>query len=145
VFPSQIYRILVVDDVADNLFLLQTLLEVEGYKVDTANNGTQALAQIAAAPPDLVLLDVMMPDINGYVVAQRLRQNKQLPFIPIVLVTAQDKPSASEELDSGDLDRIYKPFDVDELLAKILALLQLKHSTNALSFGSHPWQSLDES
>ena len=67
-FPSQIYRILVVDDVADNLFLLQTLLEVEGYKVDTANNGTQALAQIAAAPPDLVRLDVMMPDINGYVV-----------------------------------------------------------------------------
>ena len=65
-------RILVVDDVADNSFLLQMLLEDEGYQVEVADSGAAALAKIESAPPKLVLLDVMMPGMNGYEVAQQI-------------------------------------------------------------------------
>lgn len=72
--PSAFY-ILVVDDLSDNLFLLQTSLEAEGYNVDTADNGSSALEKVEASPPDLILMDVMMPDMNGYEVTQQIRQN----------------------------------------------------------------------
>ncbi len=68
-------RILVVDDLPDNYFLLQTVLESEGYEVEVADNGRVALESIASHPPDLVLLDVMMPEMNGFEVTRRLRQN----------------------------------------------------------------------
>ena len=112
------------DDLADNLFLLQTVLETEGYDVDTADNGSLALAKIEAEPPDLVLLDVMMPGLNGYEVTQRIRQNNLLPFIPIVLVTAHEDASAIHGLDIGANDFIRKPIDFDELLARIKPFLQ---------------------
>ncbi|OWY64594.1 response regulator [cyanobacterium TDX16] len=115
---------MVVDDVADNLFLLQIVLEAKEYEVDTASNGTQALAQTAVAPLDLILLDVMMPDMNGYEVRRRLRQNEQFPVMPIVLVTAQAQIGASEEMSPRANNRIYQPIDVDELLARISVLLQ---------------------
>lgn len=115
--PTHSYRILVVDDVPDNLFLLQMILEAEGYDVDTADNGSLALVLISAEPPDLVLLDVMMPDINGFEVTLRLRQNDKLPFIPILLITAHEEPWAIEGLDIGANDFIRKPIEVDGLLA----------------------------
>ncbi|QYO68712.1 response regulator [Leptolyngbya sp. 7M] len=71
-------RILVVDDIADNLLLLQAILESEGYQVELADSGPAALDRIKTAPPDLVLLDVMMPDMNGFEVTQRVRQVAQL-------------------------------------------------------------------
>lgn len=121
--PTHSYRILVVDDVPDNLFLLQMILEAEGYDVDTADNGSLAKALISAEPPDLVLLDVMMPDINGFEVTLRLRQNDKLPFIPILLITAAyEEPWAIEGLDIGANDFIRKPIEVDGLLARIREL-----------------------
>jgi CheY-like chemotaxis protein len=81
--PSQVDRILVVDDLPDNYVLLQTFLESEAYEVAVAESGRAALDKIAANPPDLVLLDVIMPGMNGFEVAQRIRQNPALPFIPI--------------------------------------------------------------
>lgn len=120
---SQLYRILVVDDLADNLFLLQTVLETEGYEVDTADSGSSALAKIKAVPPDLLLLDIMMPDMNGYEVTRRIRQNDRLPFIPILLVTAHDEATATQGLDVGANDFIRKPIDADELLARVRAFL----------------------
>ena len=87
---SVVDRILVVDDVADNSFLLQTFLELEGYQVEVADSGYLALEKIETAPPDLVLLDVMMPGMNGYEVVKHIRENQQLPFIPILLVTGYD-------------------------------------------------------
>lgn len=121
---SHNYRILVVDDLADNLFLLQTFLEAEGFEVETADNGSQALNQISAKPPDLVLLDVMLPDINGYEVTRQIRQNYSLHSIPIVLVTAHEQTYAKAGLDAGANDFIRKPIDFEELLRRIAAFLQ---------------------
>ncbi|MBD2021093.1 response regulator [Leptolyngbya sp. FACHB-36] len=119
-------RILVVDDLADNLFLVQAILEAEGYCVETAESGTQALEKVKLAPPDLILLDVMMPGVNGYEVTRRIRQNRQIPFIPILLLTAHNHVSAAEGLNVGANDFIYKPINLDELLARVKAFLRLK-------------------
>ncbi|MGV0025603.1 response regulator [Phormidesmis priestleyi] len=110
------YRILIVDDVADNLFLLQTVLETEGYLVETATDGTIALRQFQASPPDLVLLDIMMPGLNGYQVAQRIRQSSG---VPIVFMTAHDELSTLPYVEIGVNDLIRKPIDFDELFKKI--------------------------
>lgn len=120
---SKPHRILVVDDVADNLFLLQTVLEAEGYDIDTALDASLALAKIEASPPDLLLLDVMMPDMSGYEITQSIRQNDKLPLIPILLITAYDEASVVEGLKIGANGFIRKPIDFDLLLTKIREIL----------------------
>lgn len=121
--PSN-FRILVVDDIDDNLFLLQTLLETEGYKVDTAGNGGSALEKVESFPPDLILMDVMMPDMNGFEVKQKIRQNPNLPFMPILMVTAYDSISANHGQAIEPSSFIRKPIEFDQLLTKISKLLQ---------------------
>ena len=123
-------RIVVVDDSPDNLFLVQTILEEEGYHITLAEDGREALVHIEQSPPDLVLLDVMMPGMDGYEVTKRLRENDKLPFIPILLITAHDHASAVQGLDTGADDFIRKPVEVDELLARVRSLLRLKHSVD---------------
>jgi two-component system, sensor histidine kinase and response regulator len=125
----RIDRILAVDDSPDNLFLVQTILEDKGYQVSLAENGPSALAQIEKSPPDLLLLDVMMPGMDGYEVTRRVRQNQiRWGFIPILLITAHQQSSVVEGLDAGADDFIRKPVDMDELLARVRSLLRLKHS-----------------
>jgi two-component system, sensor histidine kinase and response regulator len=124
----QVERILAVDDNPDNLILLETILESEGYKVELVSNGTSALQQIAQAPPDLILLDVMMPEMDGYEVTRRIRQNREISYIPILLITAYHDASVVEGLDAGADDFIRKPFDHEELLARVRSMLRLKHS-----------------
>ncbi|GAA6614339.1 response regulator [Scytonema sp. NUACC26] len=116
---TQRRRILVVDDFVLNVSLLQTALEAEGYEVDTATNGNSALAKIEASPPDLVLLDIMMPGMNGYEITQCIRQNEKLPFIPILLVTGSDDTRVIEDLKITEDDFIRKPINFDRLLSKI--------------------------
>lgn len=123
-------NILVVDDSPDNVFLIQTILEEEGYTVSTAKDGPSALADIEQSPPHIILLDVMMPGMDGFEVTQRIRQNTKLSFIPILLITAYDQPSVAQGLDMGADDFIRKPVEVDELLARVRALLRLKHSVD---------------
>jgi len=124
-------RLLIVDDVEDNLFLLEAILTEEGYEVDSAKNGKEALAKIEASPPDLVLLDAMMPGMDGYEVTRRIRQNKKIPFLPVLLITAYDNANIPQGLDLGANDFIRKPIDYEELMARIKAFLRLKQSLNS--------------
>ncbi|MBD2518892.1 hybrid sensor histidine kinase/response regulator [Nostoc sp. FACHB-973] len=125
----KIDRILAVDDTRDNLILVQTILESEGYEVDLAPDGITALGKIEQSPPDLILLDVMMPGMDGYEVTRRIRNNPAITsYIPILLITAFHESSVVEGLDAGADDFIRKPFDTDELLARVRSLLRLKHS-----------------
>ncbi|MGD1852880.1 MAG: sensor histidine kinase [Leptolyngbyaceae cyanobacterium] len=129
---SSAVNILAVDDAADNLFLLESLLdEIDEYQVHLAENGEEALAAIAKSPPDVILLDIMMPGLNGYDVAKRVRENPHLPYIPILLLTAHEKSSLVKGLDAGADDFLRKPFDVDELLARVRAMVRLKRSIDA--------------
>lgn len=127
----QALRILAVDDIEDNLSLLQAILMEEGYEVDITKDGKSALAKIEASPPDLLLLDAMMPQMNGYEVTQRIRQNKNLPFIPIIMITAYEDANVPEGLDLGANDFIRKPIDFDELMSRVKATLRLKDMMNS--------------
>ncbi|MGF1458552.1 MAG: response regulator [Leptolyngbyaceae cyanobacterium] len=124
-------HIFVVDDSADNRFLLQALLEDEGYQITTLEGGHELLEQVGEALPDLILLDIMMPEMNGYEATRRIRSLEHLPFIPILLVTAHERSNVVEGLDTGADDFIRKPFNADELLARVRALLRLKRSVDA--------------
>ena len=121
-------RILSVDDTKDNLILVEAILEYEGYDIDSVANGEAALKNVVEFPPDLIILDVMMPGINGYEVTRRIRNNPEINYIPILLLTAFDESSVVEGLDAGADDFIRKPFDTEELLARVRSLLRLKHS-----------------
>jgi CheY-like chemotaxis protein len=121
---TQADRILVVDDLPDNYVLLQTVLESEGYQVEVADNGQAALDSVASRPPDLVLLDVMMPGMSGFEVTRRIRQNMAIPFIPILLVTGYSKPTPADGFEAGADGFIRKPIDFDELLNRVRTILQ---------------------
>ena len=120
--------ILAVDDIPDNLLLVQLALEQEGYQVVLAHNGETALRQIKQAPPSLILLDVMMPGMDGYEVTRRIRQDQNIPFIPILLVTAREESSLVEGLDAGADEFVRKPFQIDELQARVRSMLRLKET-----------------
>jgi len=124
-------HIFVVDDSADNRFLLQALLEDEGYQITTLDSGQDLLNAVGEALPDLILLDIMMPEMSGYEATRQLRNRSELPFIPILLVTAHERSNVVEGLDTGADDFIRKPFNADELLARVRALLRLKRSVDA--------------
>ncbi|MBD2080852.1 response regulator [Leptolyngbya sp. FACHB-17] len=113
------HRVLIVDDVADNLILLQTILEAEAYTVETALSGRAALDKIEQINPDLVLLDIMMPGLNGYDVTRQVRQNERFASLPIVLLTAHDEYFQRPYREIGANDLIRKPIDFDELLNKV--------------------------
>ncbi|MBD2214076.1 hybrid sensor histidine kinase/response regulator [Calothrix sp. FACHB-156] len=127
---SKVFRILAVDDTQDNLILVQTILESEGYEIELVSNGLAALEKVEQSSFDLILLDVMMPGMDGYEVTRRIRGNPELKkiYIPILLITAFHESSVVEGLDVGADDFIRKPFDTDELLARVRSLLRLKES-----------------
>ncbi|NET00094.1 MAG: hybrid sensor histidine kinase/response regulator [Sphaerospermopsis sp. SIO1G1] len=125
---NQNNRILAVDDVQDNLIIVEMLLESEGYEIESVSDGETALQRVLESPPHLILLDIMMPGMDGYEVTRRIRNNPEIKFIPILLITAFDESSVVEGLDAGADDFIRKPFDTDELLARVRSLLRLKHS-----------------
>ena len=119
--------ILVVDDVPDNVDILQMRLEAQGYEVVTAGDGVEALEKIRALLPDLVLLDVMMPKLDGIETVKRLKADASLPFIPVILVTAKaDASDVIAGLESGGDDYLTKPVDHAALSARVRAMLRIK-------------------
>src|SRR5882724_7366274 len=134
---SKKYRILIVDDHEDNIELLRARLEARGYIVDGANDGQQALEQVEKVCPDLILLDVMMPKMDGMEVVRRLKAKiaaKELPFIPVIMQTALDSTENKVEgLDAGADDYITKPINFAELEARVNSLLRIKALQSSLS------------
>jgi len=120
-------RVLVVDDTPHNVKLLADLLAVKGYEVTTAASGAQALEQIAREPPDLVLLDVVMPGMTGYEVCRKLREDRATATLPIVMVTALDPGTERiKGIEAGADDFVTKPLNQPELLARVKSLLRIK-------------------
>lgn len=117
--------ILVVDDQPINVQLLKRKLEREGIRITVAYNGLEALESVKKDPPDLILLDVMMPDMDGIEVCQRLQANPETHGIPIIFITARTaKESKLEGLGVGAVDYITKPIDLDETLARVQTQLR---------------------
>ncbi|QUS40374.1 PleD family two-component system response regulator [Tardiphaga alba] len=126
-------RILVVDDIPANVKLLEARLSAEYFDVITASNGAQALEICARSECDLILLDVMMPDMDGFEVCRRLKANPKTHFIPVVMVTALDSPSDRVRgLDAGADDFLTKPVADAVLVARVRSLTRLKMMTDEL-------------
>jgi adenylate cyclase len=120
-------RILVVDDTAENRDILRMRLESRGYEVVTAVDGEDGLAKIRETLPDLILLDVMMPKLDGFEVCRRAKADATLPFIPIILVTARaDSKDVVQGLDAGADDYLTKPIDQAALMARVRSMLRIK-------------------
>jgi len=126
-------RILVIDDLPDNVFLLRDRLEHEGYEVLSAYDGKSGIEKAITEIPDLILLDVMMPDINGFDVCKTLVNDSRTSAIPIILVTARtDVEDTKEGLDAGAYGYIKKPFNKVELLARVKSALKLSEANKQL-------------
>jgi adenylate cyclase len=120
-------RVLAVDDTPANLRLMHDLLTAHGYEVDTADGGQRALIRAAEANFDLVLLDVVMPGIDGYHVCRRLREHAANAMLPIVMITALDsKDDRIQGLEAGADDFLSKPINIHELLARVRSLMRIR-------------------
>lgn len=122
---KEAYKILVVDDRPDNVYFLQSRLQTENFLVITAFSGPEGIEKAKTHKPDLILLDIMMPGMDGYEVCKILTNDEETKDIPIILVTAKvDSNDVAEGLKVGAFDYIKKPFDKIELIARINSALR---------------------
>jgi len=127
-------KVLVVDDYVENVELLEELLSASGYEVSTASDGDEALQRVKEAHPDLILLDIMMPKMDGYQVCEALRAKDDTKDIPIIFVTAKTevKDWTHAIFNVGVNSYITKPINPKKLLDKVKSVLKMKHSREEL-------------
>lgn len=126
-------EILIVDDVPANLKVLGEILKAEGYLVRPVPNGTLALQVAERTEPDLILLDIMMPDLNGFEVCKRLKENEKVSDIPVIFISAlNDTQDIVKALQCGGVDFITKPFQSEEVIARVKIHLKLRHQSKKL-------------
>jgi class 3 adenylate cyclase len=118
--------ILVVDDLPQNVRLLDAVLSPQGFRVTTASSGKEALDVLSKEHPDLVLLDILMPGIDGYEVCRRIREDPGTAFLPVIMITASGGEDKIRAIESGADDFVHKPFDQAELLARVRSLVRVK-------------------
>jgi adenylate cyclase len=118
--------ILVVDDLAPNVRLLEAVLSPKGFRVATASSGAEALDVLGKEYPDLVLLDILMPGMDGYEVCRRIREDPGTAFLPVIMITASGEEEKIRAIESGADDFVNKPFDQAELLARVRSLVRVK-------------------
>jgi signal transduction histidine kinase len=127
--PAHGASVLVVDDTPENLRLLTSMLAEQGYEIRPVTSGRQALQAARQAPPELILLDVNMPEMNGYEVCERLKAIEELKNIPVIFLTAMsDTADKVRAFNAGGADFITKPFQVDEVLARVRTHLALQRA-----------------
>jgi two-component system, sensor histidine kinase and response regulator len=126
--------VLVVDDTIENLRLLSSMLEEHGYEVRPVTNGRQALQAVERDPPDLILLDITMPEMDGYEVCRRLRATERSKDVPVIFLTAlTDTADKLRAFDMGGVDYITKPFQFEEVLARVKTHVALRRAQVALA------------
>ena len=118
--------ILVVDDLPQNVRLLEAVLSPKGFRVAKASSGEEALDVLSQEHPDLVLLDILMPGMDGYEVCRRIRQDPGTAFLPVIMMTASGEEQKLRAIESGADDFVNKPFDQAELLARVRSLVRVK-------------------
>lgn len=132
-FQPENCLILVVDDLSENLQLISLILEKRGYETTFAISGEQALERVKSAKPDLILLDFMMPQMNGLEVCEKIKANPELAEIPIIFLTAShEQDDLIQAFEKGAVDYITKPFSTPELLARVRTHLELKNAREHL-------------
>jgi adenylate cyclase len=118
--------ILIVDDLPQNVRLLDAVLSPKGFRVATASSGEEALDVLSKEHPDLVLLDILMPGMDGYEVCRRIREDPETAFLPVIMITASGGEEKIRAIEAGADDFVNKPFDQAELLARVRSLVRVK-------------------
>jgi adenylate cyclase len=137
--------ILVVDDTPTNLKMLSSMLKEQGYKVRPVPNGRLALKAAESAPPDLILLDINMPDIDGYEVCRRLKENEKLRDIPVIFISALNEAMDKvEAFNTGGVDYVTKPFQFEEVQARVETHLKLRNAQIKLERYNQQLQELNQ-
>jgi PleD family two-component response regulator len=120
-------QILLVDDLPDNLKILRNMLSKQNYEIRMAVNGNIAIASVQEEPPDLILLDIRMPDMDGYEVCRRFKADETLKDIPVIFISALSEPIEKvKAFEAGGVDYITKPFHAEEVLSRVKTHLSLR-------------------